>query len=193
MGQFIAKWKQGDENIGLPPETEVGFVTGATMANFTCLAAARQNVLKQAGWNVEADGLFGAPEVTVVVGEEAHPTLFKALGLAGFGRNRVVRIPAEGLSASGYTILNEVVLNQVPVSFGDAERTRRVIAGMMSGVGYPGKSLCAGESGPVFGLNGRVLISGCTISYSVITPSSKLCVYFLLVDAPAPKIFRTKF
>lgn len=81
--------------LGLPPETGVGFVTGATMANFTCLAAARHTVLSQAGWDVEADGMFGAPEVTVVVGEEAHPTLFKSLGLAGFGRNRVVRVPVD--------------------------------------------------------------------------------------------------
>src|SRR6266480_6047891 len=81
--------------LGLPPETGVGFVTGATVANFTCLAAARHSVLKQAGWDVEADGMFGAPPVTVVVGEEAHPTLFKSLGLAGFGRNRVVRVPVD--------------------------------------------------------------------------------------------------
>jgi len=81
--------------LGLPPETGVGFVTGATMANFTCLAAARHAVLAQAGWDVEADGMFGAPPVTVVVGEEAHPTLFKSLGLAGFGRNRVVRVPVD--------------------------------------------------------------------------------------------------
>jgi glutamate/tyrosine decarboxylase-like PLP-dependent enzyme len=81
--------------LGLPPETGVGFVTGATMANFTCLAAARHTVLKQAGWDVEADGMFGAPEVAVVVGEEAHPTLFKSLGLAGFGRNRVMRVPVD--------------------------------------------------------------------------------------------------
>src|SRR2546421_2280064 len=81
--------------LGLPAETGVGFVTGATMANFTCLAAARHSVLKQAGWDVEADGMFGAPEVAVVVGEEAHPTLFKSLGLAGFGRNRVVRVPVD--------------------------------------------------------------------------------------------------
>src|SRR6266487_682822 len=81
--------------LGLPPETGVGFVTGATMANFTCLAAARHSVLQQAGWDVEADGMFGAPEVAVVVGEEAHPTLFKSLGLAGFGRNRVVRVPVD--------------------------------------------------------------------------------------------------
>jgi glutamate/tyrosine decarboxylase-like PLP-dependent enzyme len=81
--------------LGLPPETGVGFVTGATMANFTCLAAARHSVLKQVGWDVEADGMCGAPPVTVVVGEEAHPTLFKSLGLAGFGRNRVVRVPVD--------------------------------------------------------------------------------------------------
>src|SRR6266446_36063 len=81
--------------LGLPPETGVGFVTGATMANFTCLAAARHCVLKQAGWDVEADGMFGAPAVTVVVGEEAHVSLFKSLGLAGFGRNRVVRVPVD--------------------------------------------------------------------------------------------------
>jgi glutamate/tyrosine decarboxylase-like PLP-dependent enzyme len=81
--------------LGLPPETGVGFVTGATMANFTCLAAARHTVLAQAGWDVEADGMFGAPEVAVIVGEEAHPTLFKSLGLAGFGRTRVVRVPVD--------------------------------------------------------------------------------------------------
>jgi glutamate/tyrosine decarboxylase-like PLP-dependent enzyme len=81
--------------LGLPNETGVGFVTGATMANFTCLAAARHTVLAHAGWDVEADGMFGAPEVDVVVGEEAHPTLFKSLGLAGFGRNRVVRLPVD--------------------------------------------------------------------------------------------------
>ncbi|HEV2659812.1 MAG TPA: pyridoxal-dependent decarboxylase [Ktedonobacteraceae bacterium] len=81
--------------LGLPPETGVGFVTGATMANFTCLVAARHSVLKQAGWDVEADGMCGAPAVPVVVSEEAHPTLFKSLGLAGFGRKRVVRVPVD--------------------------------------------------------------------------------------------------
>src|SRR3989440_4459672 len=81
--------------LGLPPETGGGFVTGATMANFACLAAARHSVLSQTGWDVEADGMVGAPEVAVVVGEEAHPTLFKSLGLAGFGRNRVVRVPVD--------------------------------------------------------------------------------------------------
>ena len=78
-----------------PPDCGGAFVTGATMANFSALAAARHGLLKRAGWNVEADGLFGAPPITVVVGEEAHPTLFKSLGLLGLGRNRVVRVPVD--------------------------------------------------------------------------------------------------
>jgi glutamate/tyrosine decarboxylase-like PLP-dependent enzyme len=81
--------------LGLPSECGAGFVTGATMANFTALAAARHAVLARAGWNVEADGLFGAPPITVIVGEEAHSTLFKSLGILGMGRNRVVRVPAD--------------------------------------------------------------------------------------------------
>jgi len=79
----------------LPQDCGGAFVTGATMANFSALAAARHALLQRAGWNVEADGLFGAPPITVVVGDEAHPTLFKSLGLLGLGRNRVVRVPVD--------------------------------------------------------------------------------------------------
>lgn len=79
----------------LPPECGGAFVTGATMANFSALAAARHAVLEGAGWNVEADGLFGAPPLTVIVGDEGHPTLLKALGLLGLGRKRVVRVPVD--------------------------------------------------------------------------------------------------
>ncbi len=82
--------------LGLPPGTGGGFVTGATVANFTALAAARHAVLAQVGWDVEADGLFGAPPITVVVGEEVHPTLIKGLGLLGLGRSRVVTVPVDG-------------------------------------------------------------------------------------------------
>ena len=81
--------------LGLPTGTAGAFVTGATVANFVSLAAARHRVLERAGWNVEADGLFGAPQITVVVGAEAHPTVIKALGLLGLGRNRVVRVPVD--------------------------------------------------------------------------------------------------
>jgi len=66
------------------------------MANFTALAAARHALLERAGWDVEADGLFGAPSITVVVGEEVHASVTKALGLLGLGRNRVVQVPVDG-------------------------------------------------------------------------------------------------
>jgi glutamate/tyrosine decarboxylase-like PLP-dependent enzyme len=82
--------------LGLPGNCAGAFVTGATMANFSALVAARHSVLGAQGWDVEADGLFGAPPITVVIGEEAHPTLIKALGLVGFGRNRLVRVPMDG-------------------------------------------------------------------------------------------------
>ena len=83
--------------LGLPPDCAGGFVTGATMANFTALAAARQAVLRRAGWDVEADGLFGAPPIGVVVGEEVHISVLKALGLLGLGRTRVTRVPTDPL------------------------------------------------------------------------------------------------
>ena len=79
----------------LPKGAGAGFVTGATIASFTCLAAARHRVYADIGWNVEADGLIGAPPVTVIVGEEVHPTLTKSLGLLGLGRERVVRVPVD--------------------------------------------------------------------------------------------------
>src|SRR5687767_15610174 len=82
--------------LGLPEQTEVGFVTGATMANFTGLAAARHRVLRAQGWDVEAQGLFGAPPITVVVGNEVHVSLLKALSMLGLGRERVVRVPVDG-------------------------------------------------------------------------------------------------
>ncbi len=81
--------------LGLPAGAGGAFVTGATMANATALAAARDAVLRRTGWNAAADGLFGAPAVTVVVGEEVHPTLVKALGLLGLGRRRVLRVPVD--------------------------------------------------------------------------------------------------
>ena len=82
--------------FGLPPACAAGFVTGATMANFTCLAAARHSLLAKSGWDVEEQGLFGAPPLTVVVGEEVHVSLLKALSLLGLGRSRVTRVAADG-------------------------------------------------------------------------------------------------
>ena len=89
--------------LRLPPACAGAFVTGATVANFTALAAARGALLRREGWDAEAEGLFGAPPITVVIGEEAHPTLIKSLGLLGLGRRRVVRVPvdAQGRMRSG--------------------------------------------------------------------------------------------
>ncbi len=81
--------------LGLPERSSVGFVTGATVANFTCLAAARGEVLRQAGWNADALGLFGAPPITVLIGDDAHTTIFSALQFLGLGHDRVVRIPTD--------------------------------------------------------------------------------------------------
>ena len=81
--------------LTLPAGCGGAFVTGATVANFTALAAARHSVLERAGWDVEAKGLFGAPAIQVVAGEEAHPSVIKSLGMLGMGRERVVRVPVD--------------------------------------------------------------------------------------------------
>ena len=83
------------EALGLPSSAEGALVTGATMANFTCLAAARNWTLHQHGWDVDQKGLFGAPALTVVLGEEAHATIYKVLSMLGLGRERVLRVPAD--------------------------------------------------------------------------------------------------
>ena len=83
------------ETLELPADAGAAFVTGATMANFTALAAARRAVLLAHGYDVDRHGLQGAPNITVVVGEQAHATLFKALGMLGLGRDRVCRVPVD--------------------------------------------------------------------------------------------------
>ncbi len=93
LEDVAAEWLR--QLFGLPSTCAVGFVTGATMANFTGLAAARHALLARAGWNVEEDGLFGAPPLRVVVGDEVHVSLLKALSLVGFGRTRVLRVPTD--------------------------------------------------------------------------------------------------
>jgi len=88
------KWLR--QVLSLPACAGGGFVTGATMANFAALAAARRAVSLKAGWNVEEDGLIGAPPIRVVVGDEVHASLLKALSLLGLGRARVERAPVDG-------------------------------------------------------------------------------------------------
>jgi glutamate/tyrosine decarboxylase-like PLP-dependent enzyme len=83
------------ELLGLPKDSSVGFVTGATVANFVCLAAARSEVLRRVGWDVEADGMFGAPPITVLIGTDAHATVFSGLKYLGLGSRRVTTIATD--------------------------------------------------------------------------------------------------
>jgi glutamate/tyrosine decarboxylase-like PLP-dependent enzyme len=83
------------ELLGLPAEASVGFVTGATVANFVCLAAARSEVLRRVGWDVEADGMFGAPPINVLIGADAHATVFSGLKYLGLGAKRVTTIATD--------------------------------------------------------------------------------------------------
>jgi glutamate/tyrosine decarboxylase-like PLP-dependent enzyme len=94
LEQVTQRWLV--ELFGLPPTTVAGFVTGATVANLTALAAARHAVLARVGWDVDERGLSGAPPVTMIVGEEVHPSLVKGIGLLGLGRGRAVRVPVDG-------------------------------------------------------------------------------------------------
>lgn len=89
--------------LDLPREASVGFVTGATMASFTCLAAARSAVLHRAGYDLEASGMAGAPPITVVLGEEAHSTIFSGLKYLGFGERNIVKVAVnrEGAMEAG--------------------------------------------------------------------------------------------
>lgn len=93
LEQVALRWLL--EVLHLPRECGGAFVTGATVANLCGLAAARHRVLQRAGWNVEADGLFGAPAITVIMGAEAHPSVSKSLGILGLGRTRVVKVPVD--------------------------------------------------------------------------------------------------
>jgi len=91
--EVVADWLV--ELFGLPAGTTVGFVSGATMANFTAMATARHAVLRAAGWDVEERGLQGAPGVRVVAGADVHVSLLNALRYVGLGRGRVERIPTD--------------------------------------------------------------------------------------------------
>jgi glutamate/tyrosine decarboxylase-like PLP-dependent enzyme len=81
--------------LHLPAETAATFVTGATVANASCLAAGRDALLARLGWDAQAEGLFGAPTIEVVIGQRAHSTLSKSLGLVGLGRDRVTVVPVD--------------------------------------------------------------------------------------------------
>jgi glutamate/tyrosine decarboxylase-like PLP-dependent enzyme len=125
--------------LGLPAGSLGVFVPGATAASFTGLAAARHHVLMRAGWNVEQQGLRGSPEVTVIVGEEAHGSIIRALSLLGFGRGQLVRVPVDGQGrmradrfpqVSGPTI---VCLQAGNVNSGSFDPAREIIGRVHAG------------------------------------------------------------
>src|SRR3954447_3267281 len=91
--EVAAGWVR--ELLGLPDGCSIGFVTGCQMAHFTCLAAARHAVLRDVGWDVEANGLQGAPEVLVVAGEQAHVTVPVACRMLGLGAERIRSVAAD--------------------------------------------------------------------------------------------------
>ncbi|HVF16019.1 MAG TPA: aminotransferase class V-fold PLP-dependent enzyme [Steroidobacteraceae bacterium] len=93
LERIAAKWVL--EALKLPPESAVGFGTSATACTLSCIAAARRKLLARQGWDFDANGLFGAPEVSVVVSETVHITVLKALRLLGFGLQRIVRAPVD--------------------------------------------------------------------------------------------------
>jgi glutamate/tyrosine decarboxylase-like PLP-dependent enzyme len=122
------------ELFGLPKTCGAGFVTGTTMANFSALAAARTTLLKRAGWDVEENGLFEAPAIRVVVGEEVHVSLLKALALLGLGRSRVIRVPADAQGRMKYDALPQL----------DARTIVCIQAGNVNtGAFDPAKEVCA--------------------------------------------------
>jgi glutamate/tyrosine decarboxylase-like PLP-dependent enzyme len=93
LEEVVLRWVC--EALGLPPECAGGLVTCATMANFAALVTARHALLARAGWDVSADGMFGAPPIEVIVGAEVHVSILKALSLAGFGSKRVTTVEAD--------------------------------------------------------------------------------------------------
>lgn len=93
LEEVVLRWVS--EALGLPQKSEGGLVTCATTANFTALAAARHALLARSGWNVAEDGMFGAPPIDVVVGDEVHASILKALSLVGFGKKRLTRVEVD--------------------------------------------------------------------------------------------------
>jgi glutamate/tyrosine decarboxylase-like PLP-dependent enzyme len=105
--EVAARWVL--DLLRLPAAASVGFVTGATMANVTAMAAARHEVLRRAGWDVEAHGLQGAPRVTVVAGAEAHSSIQQASRFVGLGASTIVRVAADDQGRMRPDALREIL------------------------------------------------------------------------------------
>jgi glutamate/tyrosine decarboxylase-like PLP-dependent enzyme len=107
LEEIAARWLL--DLFDLPRDSGVGFVTGCQMAHFTCLAAARHGVLRRAGWDVEADGLNGAPRIHVVASDEAHVTVDVALRYLGLGTRSLVHVEADAQGRMRADRLREIL------------------------------------------------------------------------------------
>jgi glutamate/tyrosine decarboxylase-like PLP-dependent enzyme len=114
LEKVSARWML--ELLGLPTESATAFVTGATVANFTALAAARNQVFTAAGWDVEAEGLIGAPELHIIISEESHPTVYKSLAMLGLGRNRVIKVATDDQGRMDMSKFPEVKDNTIIIT-----------------------------------------------------------------------------
>ncbi len=114
LEKVSAKWML--KLLGLPEDSATAFVTGATVANFTALAAARNQVFSRAGWDVESDGLIGAPDVQIIISEESHPTVYKSLAMLGFGRNRVTKVPTDEQGRMDLKYFPDVAENSIIIT-----------------------------------------------------------------------------
>lgn len=114
LEKVSARWML--DILGLPSQSATAFVTGATVANFTALAAARNQVFTTAGWDVEADGLIGAPELHIVISEESHPTVYKSLAMLGLGRNRVIKVPTDNQGRMDMSQFPEIKDNTIIIT-----------------------------------------------------------------------------
>ena len=116
------------ELLGLPRDASVGFTTGCQMANFVALAAARRAVLLRAGWDVEEQGLTGAPKVRVLVGNEVHVTIVIALQMLGLGRESMERVPVDEQGRMRPDAL------EMSLTTGDSDRVPTIVCAQVGNV-----------------------------------------------------------
>ena len=120
------------ELLRLPAGAAVGFVTGTTVANFCGVVAARYHLCKKLGWDIKAQGLNGAPPIRVIVGEEVHASMQRALILAGFGMDKLIRVPTDKqgrIVAENFPDLDEstlVCLQAGNVNTGALDRVKNI-------------------------------------------------------------------
>lgn len=123
--------------LGLPAEAIATFTTGATMANFTGIVAARDALLARAGWDINENGLLGAPPIRVIVGADVHISALKSLRLAGLAPGQVERIPVDARGAidadafpTDTDALTLVLLQAGNVTTGASDPFARIIPGV---------------------------------------------------------------